>query len=249
MSEAKPAAAQPSRKQWDKSEWEAKAKAKDAEYAEKAKAAEDAMAHGKRPKFKNPMDDLPKPTKDLQRRTEDLGLEKGLNKTTLVQISTSGKGPRGPGFYCEMCNRTLKDSLSYLDHLNSRPHLAMLGQTTYVTRSTVSQVRARIAQLRQETANKVTAANFDFQRRLKEVRDAEEAERKRRREEKKRKREERREEEALGRIGVVKRVRVEGSPVAGEAQEAGEVDVEKVQKEHDDMAAMMGFGGFGGKRR
>lgn len=127
--------------------------------------------------------------------------------------------------------------------------LAMLGQTTYVTRSTVSQVRARIAQLRQETANKVTAANFDFQRRLKEVRDAEEAERKRRREEKKRKREERREEEALGRIGVVKRVRVEGSPVAGEAQEAGEVDVEKVQKEHDDMAAMMGFGGFGGKRR
>ncbi len=45
------------------------------------------------------MDDLPKPTKELQRRTEDLGLEKGLNKTTLVQISTTGKGPRGPGFY------------------------------------------------------------------------------------------------------------------------------------------------------
>lgn len=35
------------RKQWDKSEWEAKAKAKDTEFAEKAKAAEAAMAQGK----------------------------------------------------------------------------------------------------------------------------------------------------------------------------------------------------------
>ena len=34
------------RKQWDKSEWEAKAKAKDTEFAEKAKAAEAAMAQG-----------------------------------------------------------------------------------------------------------------------------------------------------------------------------------------------------------
>ena len=34
------------RKQWDKSEWEAKAKAKDEEYAQKAKSAEDAMAQG-----------------------------------------------------------------------------------------------------------------------------------------------------------------------------------------------------------
>jgi predicted transcriptional regulator len=34
------------RKQWDKSEWEAKAKAKDEEYAQKAKAAEAALAKG-----------------------------------------------------------------------------------------------------------------------------------------------------------------------------------------------------------
>jgi len=34
------------RKQWDKSEWEAKAKAKDEEYAQKAKATEAALAKG-----------------------------------------------------------------------------------------------------------------------------------------------------------------------------------------------------------
>lgn len=37
---------QAARKQWDKSEWEAKAKAKDAEYAERAKEAEAAMQSG-----------------------------------------------------------------------------------------------------------------------------------------------------------------------------------------------------------
>ena len=34
------------RKQWDKSEWEAKAKAKDEEHAEQAKAADAAMKQG-----------------------------------------------------------------------------------------------------------------------------------------------------------------------------------------------------------
>lgn len=42
---------------------------------------------------------MPKPTKLLQARTEDLGLHKNLNKTMLVQTTTTGKGPRGAGFY------------------------------------------------------------------------------------------------------------------------------------------------------
>ena len=129
--------------------------------------------------------------------------------------------------------------------------LAELGQTTIVARSTIAQVRQRIAQLRADTANRVTAANYDFQKRLKDIKDVEEEERQRRRDEKKRKRQERLDDEKLGRIGVIKRVKVEGAdadkgkPVRGEA----EVDVDAVQKDHDDMAAMMGFGGFGGKKR
>ena len=109
-----------------------------------------------------------------------------------------------------------------------------------------------MAQLRAETAHKVTAANFDFQQRLNEVRDSEAAEKQRRKEEKKRKREEKREEEALGRIGVVKRAKAtDDEPGSGQrrAGEEPDVDVDQVQREHDDMAAMMGFGGFGGKKR
>lgn len=55
---------------------------------------------GKKPKRK--MEDLPKATKKLEARTEDLGIEKNLNKTVLVQTTTTGKGPRGAGFYVSL---------------------------------------------------------------------------------------------------------------------------------------------------
>jgi U4/U6.U5 tri-snRNP component SNU23 len=82
-------------------------------------------------------------------------------------------------------------------------------------------VRARIAQLREETKHKTTAANFDFKSRLAKVKEAERAEKEARKEDRKRKREERRRVEA--------------------GEQAGGMDVE--------MEQMMGFGGFGGGKR
>jgi hypothetical protein len=58
----------------------------------------DGSPAGKRPRY-NDMDDLPKPTEHMKQRTEDVGINKNLNKTMLVQTSTTGKGPRGAGFY------------------------------------------------------------------------------------------------------------------------------------------------------
>jgi hypothetical protein len=57
----------------------------------------DGPRAGKRPRY-NDMDDMPKPTEHMKQRTEDVGINKNLNKTMLVQTST-GKGPRGAGFY------------------------------------------------------------------------------------------------------------------------------------------------------
>jgi U4/U6.U5 tri-snRNP component SNU23 len=47
------------------------------------------------------MDNLPEATESLKQRTDDLGLEKNLNKTMIVTTTAAGngKGPRGPGFY------------------------------------------------------------------------------------------------------------------------------------------------------
>jgi U4/U6.U5 tri-snRNP component SNU23 len=113
--------------------------------------------------------------------------------------------------------------------------LRKLGQTTIVARSTLAQVRAKIARLREETSSKVTAKNFDFQARLAAVRDAELEEKTKRREERKRKRAERKEGEVLNKMGL------DGK--------ASRKEVEQVQKEQDDIAAMMGFGGFGGGKK
>lgn len=55
----------------------------------------------------------------MQARDAPLELDKNLNKTMVVQNS-SGRGPGQPGFYCETCSRTYKDTIGYLDHLNSR---------------------------------------------------------------------------------------------------------------------------------
>lgn len=113
--------------------------------------------------------------------------------------------------------------------------LSKLGQSTHVARSTVAQVRARIAQLREQSKNKVDAQNFDFNKRLAEVRGAEQAKRDARRDERRRKRAEARAAEELGRVGVEK---------GASAQQ-----VQQATEEMKGIEEMMGFAGFGGKRK
>jgi U4/U6.U5 tri-snRNP component SNU23 len=76
------------------------------------------MSLGKKPR-KGRKNDLPKPTELMKQRDAPLELDKNLNKTMVVQ-NAGGRGPGQPGFFCETCNRTYKDSVGYLDHINSR---------------------------------------------------------------------------------------------------------------------------------
>lgn len=71
---------------------------------------------GKRPP-KGTKVDLPKPTELMKAREAPLELDKNLNKTIIVS-GASGAGQ--PGFFCDVCNKTSKDSVAYLDHINSR---------------------------------------------------------------------------------------------------------------------------------
>lgn len=176
-----------------------------------------------------PRDDLPAPTASAQAHG-NLNLTKNLGKTVLSQVSSQ----RGPGFYCELCNRTFKDSLSYVDHLNSRFHLSKLGQSTHVARSTLAQVREKIRLLREQSQAKVDAKNYDFEKRIAEVRGLEEEKRRKRREDRRRKKEQRKREWELEQRGIdPKKVK------------DGDVDMEETTS----MEAMMGFGGFGSSKK
>ncbi|EJF65095.1 hypothetical protein DICSQDRAFT_143786 [Dichomitus squalens LYAD-421 SS1] len=209
------------RKKWDKEEYAEKARKHDQEEKERMQENEELLKQGKKPR-RGRKDDLPKPTELMKRREGSLDLDKNLNKTIVVQ-NTGNRGPGVPGFYCETCNRTYKDSAGYLDHINGRAHLRALGQTTRIERSTVEQVRARIAYLREKTKEASNAKSFDFEKRLAEVREREAA---------------LREEKKTAKKALRERARVQlAQETATAAPDA--------PKDNKDMMAMMGFAGFG----
>ncbi len=100
--------------------------------------------------------------------------------------------------------------------------LRALGQTTRIERSTVEQVRARIAYLREKTKEASSAKSFDFEKRLAEVKEREAALRAEKKAQKK-------EEKEKARVQLVK-------------------DVAMEQNEND-MMQMMGFSGFGTSKK
>ncbi|KAL0956429.1 hypothetical protein HGRIS_002577 [Hohenbuehelia grisea] len=206
------------RKKWDKEEYAERARQKDQDEKERMQENDERMKQGKKPR-RGKRDDLPKPTKLMQQRETPLELDKNLNKTMVVQ-NPGGRGPGQPGFFCEVCNRTYKDTVGYLDHINGRGHLRALGQTTKIERSSVQQVRDRIAMLREKTKEAANAKAFDFDQRLAEIKAKENAAREEKKAQKKAQKE---------------KARLE---LAKEAMD-----------QDDDMAKLMGFGGFGSTKK
>lgn len=60
----------------------------------------------------------------------------------------------------------------------------MLGQTTKVQRSTLQEVQAKIQSLRESTQQRLNAKKYDFETRLKDLRELEDNERKTKRDKK-----------------------------------------------------------------
>lgn len=162
-----------------------------------------------------------------------MNLEENLNKTTLVPAGAGvGKRGKGAGFYCEHCDLTFKDSLQWVDHLNSKQHLHAIGQTAEVERASLKQVVQRLGWLRSRKRHQETGEEFDLQKRLADRARTEEQERLERREQRKAKRLEKKKME------VKKEKDVGGY--------AATVDVDEEDADAVAMARMMGFaGGFG----
>lgn len=74
----------------------------------------------------------------LKAREFALDLKERVGRYTIVTAATPLQN-RG-GYYCDVCDCLLKDSSTYLDHINGRPHQKKLGMGMYVERSTLAQV-------------------------------------------------------------------------------------------------------------
>ena len=175
------------RKTWDREEYAAKAEAREAWEKQERKDRYEAKLAGKK---YVPRRDPDAETKATESRSARLDVAANVGKMTLVPAGAAvGKRGRGAGFYCADCDLTFKDNLQLVEHLNSKQHLAAIGESGEVRRATVEEVRERLAYLKRKRDDEARETTLvDLQERLHNREEDDE----RRREEKRRKRREKR---------------------------------------------------------
>lgn len=161
----------------------------------------------------------------------------------------------GIGWHCKVCDCFLKDSLTYLDHINGRKHQRNLGYSMRVERSTKDQVASRLAVMvkAKERSGKGEGMDqfeedeeVDFYR----VVNAKDEELKRRKEGRKRERKERKKKKKEQRKAAAEVVNIKPKDDDG----GKSLHIEGNEKKNDDFldpnfAAVMGFAGFGGGKK
>ncbi len=218
------------RKTWDLDEYAEKAKVREAERREEAKARYEAKLAGKR--YYKPLTGEETLTRA---RREVLDLEASVGKTTLVPAGAGvGRRGRGAGFYCAACDLTFKDNMQWVEHANSMQHLRAIGETGEVRKATAADVHQRIVEVWERLQERRRADATTLAERL-EVR----------REEDDREREARR----LKRLEEAQRRKQEKEDAEKVKVEYGD-DV-RIEGEHDedDMMAAMGITGFGTSKK
>lgn len=228
----------PSRRTWDKDEFSRKAMSREKRQAELDSVNAERRSQGL-PPLKRLKTNQPEPELAMQQRRAPLGLEKNEGKTLMVDLAADGKGQTGPGFYCEVCRKLLKDNLAYLDHINGRVHLMRIGQSTQQDRATLEEVKEMLDELRRTSlGNGQQSQAYDFDERIKKIAEQEEKERQT-------KREKRRQQRMAKKTGAQK-------PDKKEASDTGvgdSVNGSAKQDDEDAMMAAMGFGGFGSTKK
>ncbi|BBH06496.1 C2H2 and C2HC zinc fingers superfamily protein [Prunus dulcis] len=191
------------------------------EFLERARERERQEEEGPhKSKSKGP----PVQRKPLKHRDYEVDLESRLGKTQVV--TPIAPLSQQAGYFCSVCECVVKDSANYLDHINGKKHQRALGMSMRVERASLQQVQERFEKLKKrKTDGTFTEQDLD-ERILKQQQEEEERKRQRR---------ERKKEKKVGRIDTLNTNK--------------EKIVEEETEMDPDVAAMMGFGGFGSTKK
>lgn len=169
----------------------------------------------------------------LKARDFQIDLASNLNKSSVHSVTGPISGQAG--FYCDVCDCVLKDSMAYLDHINGKWHNRALGMNMEVEKSTVDQVRKRLEEAKRRKreggggAGDLSVADHvpDGMNKAKLLKEEAEAT----------------SSDSDSGSGSDEEDSDDESGGGGEAAEEEEDGMDP------DMAAMMGFGGFGGSKK
>ncbi|XP_018019860.1 zinc finger matrin-type protein 2 [Hyalella azteca] len=155
------------RRKWDRDEYEELAKKRLREEEDEALDHDSKGASVKR---------------ELLRQRDykvDLDSKLGKNQVITKTTPTSQSG----GYYCNVCDCVVKDSINFLDHINGKKHQRNLGMSMKVERSSLEQVKKRFEMNKKKMEEK--KKEYDVEQRLKELKEEDERMRAYRREKKK----------------------------------------------------------------
>ncbi|XP_039295238.1 zinc finger matrin-type protein 2 [Nilaparvata lugens] len=192
------------RRKWDRGQYERLA-------AERLQEELDSLeaANQKQPPVKREL---------LKQRDYRVDLESRLGKSIVITKNTPSS--QTGGYYCNVCDCVVKDSINFLDHINGKKHQQNLGMSMRIERSSLDQVKRRFESNKRKMEDK--KKDYDLELRMKELKEEEEKMKEYRREKKKEKKRK------------------------YDEQEDGDEDGKQQQSE---LAAIMGFSGFGGSKK